>query len=157
MSIRRVMTHQAIADLVGALLQTQGFELVELQVQPRKSQWLIRVFADTEGGIGLEDCRRLSFELGQLLEAEAIVPTSYLLEVSSPGLDRPLHTMRDFQRQRQRLVKVFLQSPVNGHTEYIGRVVAVVDDHLILHVSPDASLTIPLVAIDHGVIELEFR
>lgn len=155
--MHREMTHQDIVDLIEPLLRTRGFELVELQVQQRKSQWLIRVFADTEGGIGLEDCRTLSFDIGQLLEAEALIPTSYLLEVSSPGLDRPLRTARDFQRQCQRLVKVALRSPFQGQAQYVGRVVAVTEDHLVLHVSPDTPLTIPLLQIDHGVIELEFR
>jgi len=153
----REMIHQSVADLVEPLLQTQGFELVEIQLQQRKGQWLVRVFADAEGGISLEDCRRLSLEIGQVLDAEDPIAASYVLEVSSPGLDRPLRTARDFQRQRQRMVTVFLQSPLMGQIQYTGRVAAVTEAHLVLHVPPDAPLTIPLPQVNHGVVALEFK
>jgi len=153
----REMLHQSVADLIEPLLQTQGFELVELQLQQRKGQWLVRVFADAEGGISLEDCRRLSLEIGQVLDAEDLIAASYVLEVSSPGLDRPLRTARDFQRQRQRMVTVFLRSPLMGKTTYTGRVAAVTEVDLVLHVPPDTPLTIPLPQVDHGVVELEFK
>ena len=153
----RETLRQSIADIIAPLLQTQGFELVELQLQQRKGQWLVRVFADAEGGISLEDCRRLSLEIGQVLDAEELISTSYVLEVSSPGLDRPLRTARDFQRQRQRMVTVFLQSPLMGKIQYTGRVAAVTEAGLVLHVSPDTPLTIPLPQIGHGVVELEFK
>ncbi len=124
----REMLHQSVADLIEPLLQTQGFELVELQLQQRKGQWLVRVFADAEGGISLADCRKLSLEIGQVLDAEDLVAASYVLEVSSPGL-----------------------------TTYTGRVAVVTEGDLILHVPPDTPLTIPLPQIDHGVVELEFK
>ena len=89
-----------------------------------KGQWLIRVFADAEGGISLEDCRRLSRDIGQAFDIEDLITTSYVLEVSSPGLDRPLRTARDFQRQRQRMVTVFLNSPLMGQAQQTGRVAA---------------------------------
>lgn len=153
----REMLHQSVADLVELLLQTQGFELVELQLQQRKGQWLVRVFADAEGGISLEDCQRLSREIGQGLDAEDLIMTSYVLEVSSPGLDRPLRTARDFQRQRQRMVTVFLRSPLMAKTTYTGRVAMVTDGDLVLHVASGTPLTIPLLQIDHGMVELEFK
>ena len=153
----RETIRQSIAEIVEPLLQTQGFELVELQLQQRQGQWLVQVFADAEGGISLEDCRRLSLEIGQVLDAEALIMASYVLEVSSPGLDRPLRTVRDFQRQRQRMVTVFLHSPLMGKITYTGRVAAVNEADLVLHIPPDTLLTIPLPQIDHGVVELEFK
>ena len=95
--------------------------------------------------------------LGQAFDAEDVIATSYVLEVSSPGLDRPLRTARDFQRQRQRMVTVFLNSPHMGQTQQTGRVAAVTASHLVLHLPPDTPLTIPLPEIDHGVVELEFK
>ena len=152
----REMLHQRVVDLVEPLLQTQGFELVELQLQQRKGPWLVRVFTDAEGGISLADCRKLSLAIGQVLDAEDFIAASYVLEVSSPGLDRPLRTARDFQRQCQRMVTVFLNSPCMGQTQHTGRVAAVTESHLVLHVPPDTPHTIPLPQIDHGVVELEF-
>jgi ribosome maturation factor RimP len=153
----RETIRQSVVEIVEPLLQTQGFELVELQLQQRKGQWLIRVFADAEGGISLDDCRRLNRDIGQAFDAEDVIATSYVLEVSSPGLDRPLRTARDFQRQRQRMVTVFLKSPHMGQAQQTGRVAAVSASYLVLHLPPDTPLTIPLPQIDHGVVELEFK
>jgi ribosome maturation factor RimP len=135
----------------------QGFELVELQLNQLKGQWFIRVFVDAEGGVSLEDCQRLSRNIGQMFDAEAPMATSYVLEVSSPGLDRPLRTVRDFQRQRQRMVTVFLNSPHMGQVQQTGRVAAVTTSHLVLHLPPNTPLTIPLSQINYGVVELEFK
>ena len=153
----RETIRQNIAEIVEPLLQMHGFALLELQLQQRKGQWFVRVFADAEGGISLEDCRKLSRDIGQAFDLEDLVPTSYVLEVSSPGLDRPLRTARDFQRQRQRMVTVFLNSPLMGQAQQTGRVAGVTTSHLVLHLPPDTPLTIPLPQIDHGVIELEFK
>jgi len=153
----RETIRQNIAMIVEPLLQTQGFELVELQLQQRKGQWLVRVFADAEGGISLGDCQRLSRDIGQAFDVEDFIATSYVLEVSSPGLDRPLRSVRDFQRQRQRVVTVFLNSPHMGQVQQTGRVAAVTASHLVLHLPPDTPLTIPLPQIDHGVVALEFK
>jgi len=153
----RETIRQSIAEIVEPLLQMQGFELVELQLQQRKGQWLVRVFADAEGGISLEDCQRLSRDIGLAFDAEDLITTAYVLEVSSPGLDRPLRTARDFQRQRQRMVTVFLNSPHMGQVRQTGRVAAVTASYLVLHLPPDTPCTIPLPQIDYGVVELEFK
>ena len=115
------------------------------------------MFADAEGGISLEDCQRLSRDIGQAFEAEDLIATSYVLEVSSPGLDRRLRTARDFQRQHQRMVTVFLNSPHMGQVQQTGRVAAVTASYLVLHLPPEPPLTISLPQIDYGVVELEFK
>ncbi|GIX48667.1 MAG: ribosome maturation factor RimP [Candidatus Tectimicrobiota bacterium] len=146
---------QRITEVVAPLLEAQGVELVELQLQQRKGRWHLRIFVDIEGGVSLEDCRRLSLEIGRVLDVEDLMPTSYILEVSSPGLDRPLRTVRDFRRQQHRLVTLFLREPAAA--TYRGRVAAVTDTHVILHDPPEEPLAIPVSQIDHGVVELEFK
>ena len=153
---REALFH-SIADVVEPLLQAQGFELVELQLQQRKGRWHVRIFVDTANGVSLEDCRYLSLEIGRVLDAEDLIPTSYVLEVSSPGLDRPLRTERDFQRQLRRMVTVFLRVPLAGNTVYRGRIATVTETHIVLHNPPEEPLTIPLSHIDHGMVELEFK
>jgi len=148
---------QNITDVIEPLLQAQGFEIVELQLRQRKGSWLVRVFVDVEGGISLDDCRTLSLEIGQVLDAEDLIPESYVLEVSSPGLDRPLRTPRDFRRQCHHMVTIFLRIPLLGKTQYTGRVATVADSHLVLHLPPDTPFEIPLTHIDHGIVELEFK
>lgn len=148
---------RSATEIIEPLLHAHGAELVELQLQPQKGRWLVRVFVDAEDGVSLEDCQLLSLEIGQVLDAEELIPSSYVLEVSSPGLDRPLRTPRDFRRQSQRLVTVLLRTPVSGQTRYTGRVAQVTDAALVLHRPPETPLEIPLLQIDHGVVELEFK
>jgi ribosome maturation factor RimP len=148
---------QNVSEAIKSFLDAQGVEFVELQLQQHKGRWLVRVFVDNNGGISLEDCRNLSFEISQLLDAEDLIPASYVLEVSSPGLDRPLKNLRDFQRQCQRMVTVFLHSPYLDKAQYTGRVAAVTESHLFLHSDTETPIAIPFQSIDHGAVELEFK
>lgn len=157
MAMYRERVFQGVIETIEPLIEAEGAELVELQLSPQKGRWLVRIFVDTEDGIALEDCRQLSLEIGQVLDAEELIPASYTLEVSSPGLDRPLQTPRDFRRQLQRLVTVTLNAPLWEKTRYRGRVAAVTEEYVVLHQPPDALLDIPLSQIDHGVVELEFK
>ena len=148
---------QTIKEVIGSLLSVHGAELVELQVNPQKGRWLVRVFVDAEAGVSLDDCRQLSYEIGQVLDAEELIPTAYVLEVSSPGLDRPLRTPRDFRRQHRHLVTIFLHTALLGETQHTGRVADVTDTQLVLHQPPEKPLEIPWPQVDHGVVELEFK
>jgi ribosome maturation factor RimP len=153
----REMLFQSVNGLIEPLLTSQGFDLAELQLQQHNGRWLVRVFADREEGVTLEACRRLSIDIGHLLDIEELLPASYILEVSSPGLDRPLRTERDFRRQCQRMVTLFLHSPWQDRTQYTGRIARVADSYLVLHRPPDVPFEIPLTQIDHGIVELEFK
>ena len=155
--MQRETLSQNVSETIEPLLDSQGVELVELQLRQHKGRWLVRIFVDSDVGISLEDCRRLNFEIGQLIDAEDVIPASYVLEVSSPGLDRPLRNMRDFRRQQQRVVKVFLHVPHLDKAQYTGRVAGVTESHLLLQTDSDTPVTIPLQSIDHGVVELEFK
>ena len=155
--MQRETLSQNVNETIEPLLDSQGVELVELQLQQHKGRWLVRIFVDSDIGISLEDCRRLNFEIGQLIDAEDVIPASYVLEVSSPGLDRPLRNMRDFRRQKQRVVKVFLHVPHLDKAQYTGRVAEVTESHLLLQTDSDTPVTIPFQSIDRGVVELEFK
>ncbi len=148
---------QTITEVITSLLNVHGAELVELKLSPQRGRWLVRIFVDAEDGVSLDDCRKLSYEIGQVLDAEELIPTAYLLEVSSPGLDRPLRTPRDFRRQHRHLVTVFLHTSLLGATEYKGRVADVTETQLVLHQPPEKPLEIPWTQVDHGVVEIEFK
>lgn len=95
-----------IQQLVTPILQAMGIELVELEYKREGRDWFLRFFIDKENGVTLDDCADVSREVGTLLEVEEVVDTAYRLEVSSPGLDRPLKTPADFERFKGRLVKI---------------------------------------------------
>lgn len=155
--MQREALSQNVNDTIEPMLGAQGVELVELQLNQHKGRWLVRIFVDNDTGISLEDCRRLTFEIGHLMDAENVIPGSYVLEISSPGLDRPLKSLRDFRRQQQRVVTVFLQVPHLDKPQYTGRVAGVTESHVFLQTDSDTPVMIPFQSIDHGIVELEFK
>ena len=80
----------------------------------KERDWYLRVFIDKEGGVDLDDCQDLSRKLEELLDAQDLIKTSYILEVSSPGLDRELKKPRDFQREMGKDIDVSLFAPLDG-------------------------------------------
>jgi len=95
--------------LVVRVASSQGFELVELERVGGKGQQIIRVFIDKPGGVDLADCARLSRELGECMEDEGIMDSSFVLEVSSPGIERPLRKASDFERYTGNTINVRLR------------------------------------------------
>ena len=95
-----------IQDIAAPVLAGMGLELVDLEFKREGRGWVLRFFIDKEGGVTLDDCADFSREIGVLLEVEDLIPGAYQLEVSSPGIDRPLKKASDFQRFAGRLVKV---------------------------------------------------
>ena len=99
-------TLERIFGLVSPVLHDMSFELVDLEFKREGKNWLLRLFIDKPGGITLDDCVDVSREVGALLEVEDVIESSYRLEVSSPGLDRPLKKAQDYERFCGELVKI---------------------------------------------------
>ena len=109
---------QQIAERVAA---SSGLELVEVEFRGGGKSRLLRIFIDKPGGVTHEDCAKLSREVSTILDVEDVVPGSYLLEVSSPGLDRKLSRPADFERFTGSRVKIMTREPVNGNRHFDGR------------------------------------
>ena len=123
---------ERIEQAVQEVIEKEGFELVELAVSDRGHKTLVRVYADRpRGGITIEECARLSQKLSDWFDLENVFERAYILEVSSPGLDRPLVSRRDFERKIGRAVRVWFTE--NGGTrEAAGELLDVGDDGLLL-------------------------
>lgn len=102
-----------VEKIVEELLENTGLELVAVDYV-KERDWYLRVFIDKEGGVDLDDCQDLSRKLEELLDAQDLIKTSYILEVSSPGLDRELKKPRDFQREMGKDIDVSLFAPLDG-------------------------------------------
>jgi len=109
---------QQIAERVAA---SSGLELVEVEFRGGGKSRLLRIFIDKPGGVTHEDCANLSREVSTILDVEDVVPGSYLLEVSSPGLDRKLSRPADFERFTGSRVKIMTREPVSGNRHFDGR------------------------------------
>lgn len=93
-----------------SIIEASGLELIELSTSKLGSKIILRIFVDRQGGVTLDECTKLSSKISDFLDTEDPIPSSYILEVSSPGLDRPLTTLRDFQRKIGEKIIIFLKN-----------------------------------------------
>jgi ribosome maturation factor RimP len=125
---------RAIVERVAA---SQGLEVVDVELRGGGAARMLRVFIDKPGGVNHEDCANLSNEVGTILDVEDAVPGgSYLLEVSSPGLDRKLVQSSDYERFLGSTIKVTTRSPVEGSRHFEGRLESFTDGRLALTLKP---------------------
>lgn len=107
---------EAVEKLLEPLLAQEGMELVDVEYV-RERNWILRIFIDKEGGVDLNDCQYISEKAGKLLDEKDLIPAEYMLEVSSPGLDRILKKDKDFKRFAGEEVDVKLFTPLPGRRE----------------------------------------
>jgi ribosome maturation factor RimP len=149
---------EAIRRIADRVTAGRGYELVDLEVKREPRGHRVRLFVDKEGGIGLDDLQSVSEEMSAILDAEDPVESSYTLEVSSPGLDRPLRGETDYRRFLGRLARISSYEPVEGRRHWTGRLVSVEDGMVSLSLEHEngAPARIPLDKIAHGRLEVEF-
>jgi ribosome maturation factor RimP len=127
------MDRQAIVDELKSIIQdfllAQGLDLVDLILRYEGRDLVLRILADKpEGGISLGECANLNIQISQILDEKDILKERYILEVSSPGLDRPLKTKSDFRRCLNRRARFFLKEAINGKVEIEGIINRVEED-----------------------------
>jgi ribosome maturation factor RimP len=114
---------EPIEALATPVLRAHGLTLVDLDYRGGGRRWILRFFVDKADGVTIDDCQRFSREIGDLLDVSDLVPGSFDLEVSSPGLDRELKTDREFAWATGREVRAWTREPVDGQREFVGRLV----------------------------------
>ncbi len=131
MSEDRIIT--AVEGFARPILDEMGLELVEVQFR-REAGWVLRLFIDREGGVTLDDCASVSRQVSSYLEVEDLIDHAYNLEVSSPGLERPLKRAEDFTRFAGRRARVKLRQPLDGQRVFIGTLGGLRDNRVVLDV-----------------------
>ena len=153
-----------IETLVLPILDDLGYELVDLQLQQDGKQLALRIFVDKPAGITLDDCVEVSREVSAILEVEDPIRSAYRLEVSSPGLDRPLKKATDFERfvgKKARLKSKNLIDPDQRGTTrktFVGTLLGFEDDNVRLELTDKQGgvIAIPLADLDKANLEEEF-
>ena len=120
--------------IVSPVLESLGLELVDVEFRREQHGWVLRLYIDKKGGITLDDCSRASRELGTILEVEAYIDRAYNLEVSSPGLTRPLKKLKDFEKFITHPAKIKLYSAINGKKNFLATIKGVVGDEINLDI-----------------------
>ena len=146
---------ERVRPIADRILMNEGMELVELEYRREARGWVLRLTIDKEGGITLDDCSRVSQEVGRELDVEDFISAPYTLEVSSPGLTRPLRSEKDFIKHRNRLIKLRTVDPINSRQQFKGKLLGVSNNQIELEME-GGIVQIPLAKIAKANLEIEF-
>jgi ribosome maturation factor RimP len=120
MTTKTHVVTKRVADLLEPILDEMGFELVDVEYLSSYGKWVLRLYIDKETGVTIDDCVSVSREIGDLIDVKEMVTHEYTLEVSSPGIDRPLRKEKDFVGAVGKKVKVRMIKPMNGRRSFTG-------------------------------------
>ncbi len=119
-------------DKIKPVVEEENLELVDLEFSGVGPTSVLRVYVDRSAGVTVDQCAHLSRKISDLLDMDDLIPGRYRLEVSSPGLDRPLVSGADFKRKIGKKVKVFLKESVDGKTELVGEIKNLKGENVVL-------------------------
>ena len=123
---------ERVKQIAASAAEEIGVEFVHCEILGAKRNMTVRVYIDKPGGVSVEDCASVSRRMEETLDADDFIPAAYLLEVSSPGLERELYSVDDFRRFAGQKAKVKLASPVNGQKVFIGQIAGVDGEEIVL-------------------------
>jgi len=141
------VTGDELRTLLEPAVERLGYELADLEARLSGKNGVLRLFIDSPGGIGLEDCEKVSRAVSALLDVEDPIPGHYDLEVSSPGLDRKLTKLAHFQRFTGETLKVQTRFPIEGRRRFRGRLLSIDDKNIVLDVDGTRH-SLPLATIE---------
>ncbi|WP_457679317.1 ribosome maturation factor RimP [Thermovibrio sp.] len=148
---------ERVKKLLQPILEEGGFELVDVEFVREPVGWVLRIYADRpQGGITISDCQWISERIGTVLDVEDLIPHAYNLEVSSPGLDRPLKSQKDFERHKGIVVKIKTTEPLDNQRNFKGEVISTSEKGVKVHdVSRNAEVEIPYEKIKSARVDID--
>jgi ribosome maturation factor RimP len=150
-----------VRALAQPILAEAGLELVEVEFRREAGGWVLRLYMDRSGGrpggVSLDDCQRVSEELGDHLDVEEVIDHPYSLEVSSAGLDRPLTQEADFRRFAGKAARISLHEPLEGQRNFRGRLAGMAEGAVLLDLPDGRQARIPRTLIAKARLEIELE
>lgn len=119
---------ERVNKIAADVAEAHGVELVNVDIAGTKRDAVLRIYIDKEGGVTLDDCSAVSREVETVLDAEDPIPSRYVLEVSSPGIERELYSLSDFAKFAGRLIKVKTRDAIDGQKTFVGPIISVDDN-----------------------------
>ena len=125
-----------IKELISPLFPEGSYDLVDMALKREAGRMILRLLVDRPtGGITLDECAKLNSKIGEILDEADLIQERFALEVSSPGLDRPLKTEKDFCRKLEKNIRIFLSEPIKDKIEFAGKLIKVTEGAIILLVN----------------------
>jgi len=143
-----------VSMVVEPVLDEMGFELVDVEYVGAGGRRVLRLYMDRPGGVTLDDCARVSREIGVLIDVKDLIPERYVLEVSSPGLNRRLKKEKDFVWAMGKKVKVRMKSSMEGRRNFTGRLTGWKEGTIVVEVDQQET-TLPMKGIDKANVVFE--
>jgi ribosome maturation factor RimP len=140
-----------IAQLVEPTIEALGLQLWGVEHGKQGKFSLLRIYIDSEQGIGIEDCEKVSRQVSALLDVEDPITGEYTLEVSSPGIDRPLFSIEQFRMYSGELVSIRTRGPIDGRRKFKGRITEVTEESVVLEIDGE-SFQLPHADIDKATV-----
>jgi len=119
---------EKIKEIIEIPILKKNMELVDLEWRRERNGWVLRIFIDKPGGVTIADCAKISGIVGEILDKKNIIHRSYILEVSSPGIERPLVKKEDYERFKGEKAKIILKTPVSGRRNFTGIILGIKKD-----------------------------
>jgi ribosome maturation factor RimP len=145
-----------VKGLIEPVVLDLGFELVQVEYVQAYGSWVLRLYIDKPGGITIEEITRVSRETSTLLDVEDFMPKRYSLEVSSPGLDRPLVKPEHFLAEIGKLAQIKTKAPVDGRKKFKGVIESFADGQVTVKDNEDNIFIIDIENIDKARLEIVF-
>lgn len=146
---------QQLQEMLAPVVTAMGYEFWGLEFFTHARQTLLRVFIDSPNGINVDDCALVSRQLSAVLDVEDPITIEYTLEVSSPGMDRPLFTLAQFARYVGEQVKVRLRTPFEGRRNFAGRLQGIEGDEVVV-TDGEHEYLLPIEMIDKAHVVPQF-
>lgn len=147
---------EQLDTLINTTVTGLGYDLWGYECRPQQESALLRVFIDAEDGITVDDCGKVSNQLSAALDVDDLIPVAYILEVSSPGMDRVLFVPAHFARYLGEQIKVRTRLPVEKRRNFVGKLLEVDDEKISMQVEGNR-YTIPHDIIDRARLVLDIR
>lgn len=147
---------EAIGKIIERVAVREGLELVHWEAVGPRNNFVLRIYIDKPGGVSHGNCEAVSTQVGTLLDIEDLIPNRYVLEVSSPGIERGLYKRADYQRFSGSRVKVRTSQPIDGQRNFRGKLIALVGDSVSIDADGRGQMEIPYEQIVKANIEYEF-
>ena len=144
----------ALDNLVKSTVEGLGYILWGYEYRPHSESALLRIFIESDDGISIEDCAKVSRQIGAVLDVENIIPVAYILEVSSPGMDRVLFTASQYQNYIGDTLKIRTRTPINERRNFKGSLIEASDTIVTIKVD-NQEFKIPLESIDRARLVLD--
>ena len=144
-----------VTELIGPYLNENGLDLIEMTYRREQGGMTLRLLVDTGEGIHIDECEALNNYLSELLDSEDVISEHYVIEVFSPGLDRPIKTDRDFTRSMGKALEVTTFAPIDARKTHFGSLVGMNSDKIVLE-SDGVSTEIPRDKIAMARLRIDF-